>query len=115
MYNVIVAGSTDFTADCILQLMKMDNGPFHRQPANLWKLPVRRFPTLLQRRHGRAGIQLWLCLAALKAMERHSRNRHRGLLHERHPPRPHPARIRIHLHTPLQAVGCRPLAGRDQF
>ena len=25
MYNVIVAGSTDFTADCILQLMKMDN------------------------------------------------------------------------------------------
>ena len=33
----------------------------------------------------------------------------------RHPPRPHPARIRIHLHTPLQAVGCRPLAGRDQF
>ena len=25
MYNVIVAGSTDFTADCILQLMKLDN------------------------------------------------------------------------------------------
>ena len=25
MYNVIVAGSTDFTTDCILQLMKMDN------------------------------------------------------------------------------------------
>ena len=25
MYNVIVAGSTDFTVDCILQLMKMDN------------------------------------------------------------------------------------------
>ena len=25
MYNVIVAGSTDFTADCILQLIKMDN------------------------------------------------------------------------------------------
>ena len=25
MYNVIVAGSTDFTSDCILQLMKMDN------------------------------------------------------------------------------------------
>ena len=38
-------------------------------------------------------IQLWLCLAALEALERHGRNRHRGLLHERHPPRPHPARI----------------------
>ena len=25
MYNVIVAGSTDFTADCILQLIKLDN------------------------------------------------------------------------------------------
>ena len=25
MYNVIVAGSTDFTTDCILQLMKLDN------------------------------------------------------------------------------------------
>ena len=25
MYNIIVAGSTDFTTDCILQLMKMDN------------------------------------------------------------------------------------------
>lgn len=25
MYNVVVAGSTDFTADCILQLMKLDN------------------------------------------------------------------------------------------
>lgn len=31
-------------------------GPFHRRPANLWKLPVRRFPTLLQRRHGRLGF-----------------------------------------------------------
>lgn len=25
MYNVIIAGSTDFTSDCILQLMKLDN------------------------------------------------------------------------------------------
>ncbi len=25
MYNVIVAGSTDFTRDCILQLLKTDN------------------------------------------------------------------------------------------
>ena len=25
MYNVIVAGSTDFTRDCILQLMELDN------------------------------------------------------------------------------------------
>lgn len=47
------------------------------------------------------GFSYGLCLATLEAVEHHSRNRRRSLLHERYPPRPHIARIRIHHHSPL--------------